>query len=106
MRRCGMAPCAHDRSAERLAALHALEWRYDGPIPGLLLDRLDATEEDLARRGAAADEALLDRLVREAVGAVAAARREARRAGPDGHPAAAQLAGCRLRALGERARSC
>ncbi|GIK98169.1 MAG: hypothetical protein BroJett029_23780 [Alphaproteobacteria bacterium] len=97
-----MAACARDSTAGRLAGLHALEWRHDGPIPTALLARLDATGEDLARRGAAADEALLDNLAREAVRAVAAARREAGRAGPDGHPAATQLTGCRARALAFR----
>jgi hypothetical protein len=59
---------------QALTRLHALEWRYDGPIPPAALAALAATPAALAARAAAADGALLDRLARDSVRAVAAAR--------------------------------
>lgn len=59
---------------QTLAGLHALEWRYDGPIPPAALAALAATPAALAARMAAADGALLDRLARESVRRQAVAR--------------------------------
>jgi hypothetical protein len=58
-----------------LAELHRLEWRYDGPIPAEALSTLDVAPAALARRRGAADAALVDGLVRDAVRSLAAARR-------------------------------
>lgn len=90
--------CADDP----LARLHALEWRYDGPLPSGLLAGLDAGPAELAGRAAAADSALIDRLARDAVGALAGARRQTPVARLDRlacHPAEARRAACRAAGL-------
>lgn len=58
----------------RLSRLHALEWRYDGPLPPAALDRLDQTRDELARRQALAGSALWDDLARGVVRRRALAR--------------------------------
>ena len=75
-----------DRSCPHaLAELHALEWRYDGPIPPAALATLAVTPMALAARAAAADGALLDRLASGSVRRQAVARLAVLRAGrPDG----------------------
>jgi hypothetical protein len=80
-----------------LARLHALEWRYDGPIPGAVLAALAATPAALAARAAAADGAWLDRLARDSVRALAAAR-FSRGAASQEVPTTARLA--EIRAIG------
>lgn len=62
------------RRRRSLARLHALEWRYDGPLPTGAVATLDADAAELRRRMGAADSALLDRLARDAVAALAARR--------------------------------
>lgn len=79
-----------------LARLHALEWRYDGPLPTGAVATLDVDSAALVRRADIADSALIDRLARDAVAALAAARR-------DGRPAAA-LAACRAAGVALRDR--
>ena len=64
-----------------LAGLHALEWRYDGPIPPAALAALAAPQAALAARAAAADGALLDRFAHRSVRRQALARLAALRAG-------------------------
>lgn len=88
-----------------LARLHQLEWRYDGPVPAEVLSGLDATPAELTRRRAAANGALADRLARDAVHSLAAARcrmsaEQLRRL--EQHPAAARLAASRRAGLTHR----
>ena len=88
-----------------LARLHALEWRYDGPIPSAMLAALDIPAAGLARRDATADEALIDRLARDAVHAVAAARQgKTATIACKPHPATRQLIRCRAAGLALRDR--
>jgi hypothetical protein len=94
------------RSDTPLARLHQLEWRYDGPVPAGALAALEATPAELDRRRAAADGAVIDLLAREAVRALADARRRldgepCRRLDP--HAAAARLFSCRTAGLALRA---
>jgi hypothetical protein len=93
------------RTDTSLARLHELERRYDGPVPEAALAALEATPAELDRRRAAADGGVIDLLAREAVQALAHARRrldgEPRRR-LDGHPAAARLVGCRAAGLALR----
>ncbi len=91
---------------DALARLHDLEWRYDGPLPPGAVAALDADAAELAGRAIAADSALVDRQARDAVGALAAARRwtaGARLDRLEGHPAHARRAACRDAGLALRA---
>jgi hypothetical protein len=98
-------PFSRRRSDTPLARLHQLEWRYDGPVPAAALAALEATRAELDRRRAAADGAAIDLLAREAVRALADARRrldgEPRRR-LDAHPAAARVDLCRAAGLALR----
>ena len=85
-----------------LARLHALEWRYDGPLPADALTALTATPAELAARTGAADGALLDRMGRDAVQALARVRRDAGTGGLDRHPARTQMLRNRQAALRRR----